>query len=106
MSERPPKMVFICIALAFAAAAPLGAQTVREAAVNKQLAWCPEQPNLIAIRGLQEGVDLESHQAAVLAACVDVETSAVRVLGTFGASAPVASRGDESWQRWPSVTDF
>ena len=51
-------------------------------------------------------MDLESHQAAVLAECVDVETSAVRVLGTFDASAPVASRGDESWQRWPSVTDF
>ena len=99
MTERLPKMVFICIALAFAAAAPIGAQTVREAAVNKQLAWCPEQPNLIAVRGLQEGVDLEPHQAAVLAACADVETSAVSVLGTFSASAPVANRRDEGWQR-------
>ena len=71
MTERLPKVVFICIALAFAAAAPVGAQTVRQAAVNKQLAWCPEQPNLSAVRGVQEGVDLEPHQAAVLAACAE-----------------------------------
>lgn len=95
MTER----LFICIALAFAAAAPVSAQTVQEAAVNKQMVWCPEQPTLIAVRGLQEGVDLEPHQAAVLAACADVETSAVRMLGTSSASAPVANRRDEDWQR-------
>jgi hypothetical protein len=99
MTKRLSKTVFICIALAFAAAAPAGAQTVREAALNKQLAWCPEHPNRIAVRGLQEGVDLEPHQAAVLAACADVETRDVMVLGTFSASVPVANRRDEGWQR-------
>lgn len=104
MNKRLPKLALPYIALAFAAAAPLGAQGTHD--VSKQWAWCQEQPSIVARQGLQNGPDLEPLHAAVLAACADIETGALRVLGTFGSSAPVASRGDESWRRWPSVTDF
>jgi uncharacterized protein (DUF1499 family) len=64
-------LAFSWIALAFAAAAPLGAQGAREVAMSKQSPWCPEQPNLVVRQSLQDRVDLEPHHAAVLAACAE-----------------------------------
>jgi hypothetical protein len=71
MTKRLPKLPFLCIALAFAAASPLGAQGAREVAMSKQWPWCPEQPNLVVRQSLQDGVDLEPHHAAMLAACAE-----------------------------------
>jgi hypothetical protein len=69
MLKRLPKLAFICITFAFAAASYLGAQGARD--VSTQWTWCSEQPSLTALQGLQEGTDLEPHQAAVLAACTE-----------------------------------
>jgi len=71
MTKHLPNWVFCWMALAFAAAAPLGAQGTRDVAMSKQEPWCLEQPSLIARPSLQHRVDLEPHQAAVLAACVE-----------------------------------
>jgi hypothetical protein len=71
MTKRLPKLVFVWMILAFAAAAPLGAQDARQVAMSKQWPWCPEQPHLIVRQSLQDGVDLEPHHAALLAACAD-----------------------------------
>jgi hypothetical protein len=48
--------------------APIRAQDAREVAVIDQRPWCLE---LIAGRSLHEGVDLEPHHAAMVAACAE-----------------------------------
>lgn len=70
MTEHLTKLAFVCVALALAAAAPVGAQGARED-ISTQLPWCPEEPNLIAGQSLQDDVDLEPHHTAVLAACAE-----------------------------------
>jgi hypothetical protein len=71
MTRHLTQLTFVCIALAFAAAAPVGAQGTHEDVISTQWPWCPEQPNRIARQSLQDGVDLEPHYAAVLAACAE-----------------------------------
>ena len=71
MIRRPTQLTFVCIALAFAAAAPVGAQGAREGVISTQWPWCSEQPNHVARLSPQDGVDLEPHHAAVLAACAE-----------------------------------
>jgi hypothetical protein len=71
MTEHLTKLAFVCIALAFAADAPVGAQGAREDVISAQWPWCPEQVNRTARPSLQDGVDFEPHHAAVLIACAE-----------------------------------
>jgi hypothetical protein len=90
MTRHLTQLTFVCIALAFAAAAPVGAQGTHEDVISTQWPWCPEQPNRIARQSLQDGVDLEPHHAAVLAACAEQsarEQSASALLA-LGVAAP------------------
>ena len=90
MTRHLRQLTFVCIALAFAATAPVGAQGAREDVITAQWPWCPEPPNRIARQSLQDGVDLEPHYAAVLAACAEqaaTEQSASALLA-LGVAAP------------------
>ena len=90
MTRRLTHMTFACIVLACAAAAPVGAQGAREDAISTQGPWCPEQPDRIARQSLQDGVDLEPHHAAVLAACAEQAATeqASSALLALGVAAP------------------
>lgn len=71
MTKRLPKLALFCTALAFAASGSIAATGQREGASREENAWCPAQPQLIARQSLKDGVDLEPHHAAVLAACAE-----------------------------------
>jgi hypothetical protein len=71
MTKRLPKLALFCIAFTFAASGPIGATGQRDGASLEQNGWCPAQPQLVARQSLKDGVDLEPHHAAVLAACTE-----------------------------------
>jgi hypothetical protein len=65
------RALVLCLMALLVPAEPIWAQGARDAARSTQWLWCPEQPHLTLRPSLQEGVDLEPHHAAVLAACAE-----------------------------------